>query len=246
MTRSFTPALFLLCALLVTPVQTLQANLLEQGFEVDYAASYRGLHVGVTTRRLVPNGDDTWTFTSDSEPAGLVKLIVTFDVTEQSRLLIDEQGVRPLSYSYRYGDRGDKSYRLDFDWQAGKVNAQPVEVDLDLPPDTQDNLSFLVAVMQKLQHGIREFDMVVAGRKKLRAHQVEALDEQTQRTEQGELSTVFVKAQEVGRDTRYELWCAPSLDYLPVRMRQVKKGKADIELELRRVTPLGDSTGRTP
>ena len=235
----------MVCAALLLPLQALEANLLEQGFEVDYAANYRGLHVGITTRRLVANGDETWNFESDSEPAGLVKLIVGFDVTEHSRLIIDDKGVRPLTYTYRYGDREDKSYRLDFDWQAGKVNAQPVGVDLDLPPGTQDNLSFLVAVMQKLQQGIREFDMVVAGRKKLRAHQVEALDTQPLQTELGELSTVFVTAQEVGRDTRYELWCAPSLDYLPVRMRQVKKGKADIELELRSVTPLGDPSGST-
>ncbi len=238
LTRPFRAA-WLVLALIAPLTGTAQANLLDHGFQLSYRASFRGLHIGVTKRRLSRNGGDTWLFRSDNEPQGLVKLLVDFDITEESELVMTEAEVRPLRYSYRFEGRDDKSYRLGFDWEAAKLEAQPADLELDLPPGTQDNLSFLVAVMQKLQQGEDRFQVIVAGRNKLRTHSVETLQRQTLETPLGELATVFVAAKEVGRDTRYELWCAPALDYLPVKMRQVKKDKPDIELLLESLSPLG-------
>ena len=53
------------------------ANLLEQGFEVAYETSWRGIHVGVTKRRLEAGANDTWSFRSENEPQDLARLVTS-------------------------------------------------------------------------------------------------------------------------------------------------------------------------
>jgi hypothetical protein len=69
----------------------------------------------------------------------------------------------------------------------------------------------------------------------LRDHRVEPRGEEFLDTPLGRIRTLVLVAQVVGKDTRYELWCAPDFDFLPIKLRQLKEDDETIELVIRSI-----------
>ena len=68
-------------------------------FEASYSWIWNGMTVAVTTLKLAKSGDDTWTYTSSSEPRGIGKLMSQRPRT-QGVLRITPTGVQPLTRAH--------------------------------------------------------------------------------------------------------------------------------------------------
>jgi hypothetical protein len=214
------PLLILWAAMLAWGPAVL-AGPLQDGYQARYTVTRNSLPLGESVRVLRPLGDGLWQFDARTAPTGLVALFFSDVIEEHSRLRRQDRQVRPLHYSYRrHGGRKERAYALGFDWQAGLLHFEHNGQQLPLTPGTQDPLSFVVAVMQHLHDGDKTFTLTIAGRKKVRDYRVHAADEITMNTALGRQPVIHVQAQEVGEDTRYDLWCLSRHDYLPLRIRQ--------------------------
>lgn len=226
-----------LAALLLSLAAPLtHAGLLTDGYQARYAVSRSGLPLGESVRVLRPLGPDHWRFDARAAPTGLAAVLFDDVIDEHSELRRLDGQVVPLRYSYdQHGGRKDKAYALRFDWQHHVLHFEHSGEQLPLPAGTQDPLSFVVAVMEHLSKGEKHFDLTIAGQDKLRDYRVDVTDQATMATVLGRQTVVSVVAQEVGKDTRYELWTLPAHEYLPLRIRQVRK-RQTTELRLRQLT----------
>jgi hypothetical protein len=210
-----------------------RADLLQTGFDVEYDVSWNGLSLGMTQRRLQPQSEGQFEFRSRTVAEGLVATFFSDVVEEASRLQIDGGHANPSYYRYRQvGGKKDRSYDLEFDWQRRQLRFSHNRSSAPLAPQTQDALSFFIEVMLRLRAGDARFAMTVAGRKKVRDYQVTTIGSETLSTALGTLPVIYLRAQEVGRDTRYELWCSAAHDFLPLKILQIKPDET-IELTVR-------------
>lgn len=228
-----------LCILiLLSCTAVAQADLVSEGFEIRYAVSRSGLPMGQSVRTLRPLGPDQWLFSARTVPTGIAAVLFNDVIDEQSHLQLIDGLVVPIDYRYKqHGGRKEKAYSLHFDWTTRQLHFLHSSEQLPLPTGAQDPLGFVVAVMQKLSQGEQDFQLTIAGHNKLRSYQVKATEQVDMETVLGRQAVVHVKAQEIGKDTHYDLWCLRDRDYLPLRIRQMRKD-AVTDLRLRElITP---------
>lgn len=134
----------------------------------------------------------------------------------------DAQGLRPD----RFVDQARKTRQLDFDWREQRLRVAGAPAVVPLPPDTQDRLSLflqlahtLAALPQPPRAG-QTWTLPVASPNDVQAWTFAFEGAQTQELPAGRFQTW--KLQRSPRhpdDQRVELWFAPALQHLPVRMR---------------------------
>lgn len=210
-----------------------QADLLQQGFQAHYAVSRDGLPLGESIRVLRPLDAAHWSFEARATPTGLASVLFGDIIEERSLLQLHGGIVVPTEYHYdQHSGRKDRTYALRFDWRSGLLHFVHSGEQLPLPPGSQDPLSFVVAIMQRLTRDEVDFRLTIAGSNKLRHYQVRITEQVEMDTVLGRQMVVRVEAEEIGKDTRYDLWCLRDRGYLPLRMRQLRK-KQTTDLRLR-------------
>jgi hypothetical protein len=208
------------------------AGPLRDGYQATYSVARDGLPLGESRRTVQRQPDGIWRADARTEPTGLVALLFSDVIEEHSSMRFTDQGVRPLRYRYdRHGGYKEKHYGLDFDWQAGRLQLSHTGQDIPLPEATQDPLSFVLEVMRRREQGEDEFVMAIAGRKRVRDYQVTTVAETTRDTVLGRETVVHVRADELGKETYYDLWLLPRHDHLPLRIRQ-QRGDETTDLRL--------------
>lgn len=219
----------------------LHAGPLQQGFSIEYAVKRKGLALGKSERAFRPVGNDQWQFDARTAPTGMAALFFKDVIEEHSLLQLTPDGVRPLDYRFdRAGGRREKHYALRYDWSGQALHYNSDELQVPLATGTQDPLSFLIEVMGRLGRGEREFPLSIADRNRVKDYQLRPHGEQHMKTPLGRLRVLHIQAKEIGKETYYDLWCAPSLDYLPVRIRQRRSGETT-DLMIKRFSLLASS-----
>lgn len=209
------------------------ARLLEEGFSIDYNVSRNGLDLGITRRDLRPGVGGQLEFSSHTQAEGMVRLVVRDIVKEHSILQIRDGQVLPTQYSYqRSGGRKERTYGLNFDWPRQELLFTETKVSVPLQRGTQDTLSFVAQVMLKLQGGEHSFSMPIASRKRVRHYRVESLGTEVLATAIGPVPVLHLKAEAIGRDTSYELWCSQGHEFLPLKLLKIDADET-IELTVR-------------
>lgn len=218
MTRA---ALVLLSMLACAPAQT--ASLQFDRFVASFVLRALGTTVGRSEWRLVPISDTRFLWETRSETAGAGALIRDVYVFERSESEIVGQTFRPLVYQYdRYGSNATRNVRVTFDWQDGMVvnTAQGHAWRMEVPPETLDKLSYLLALMRDLADGKRSMQYSIADGGRLKRYQLRAHGTETLQTALGPLETLKVVRLREDGGARATLWCAPALGYLPVKLER--------------------------
>ncbi len=149
------------------------------------------------------------------ETVGIAALFKSVKVVQISHGEMTPHGLKPDEFQL---DRGKGSEGARFDWAAGTVtNGQRID---PLPQGTQDMLSiyYQLALVQPKSGSL---DMPIATGRKLEHYHFEVLGEKVLATSEGDQQTVHLKVK-TGSDTM-ELWLAPQLGPLPLRIRIVNK-----------------------
>lgn len=162
--------------------------------------------------------------------AGGVYALVIPDLLQISEGFITNNGLQPVHFLYQFGNKRNKTFNADFNWENKKLvlkSEKGVET-LDLPTGTQDLLSFMyqfmfVPPMQNLQ-------LNITNGKKLGSYDYAFEGEEIISTKMGNLKTFHLsRSAEIG-EKKTELWLALDYQHVPVKIRETNKDGQVYEL----------------
>ncbi|HEY7642111.1 MAG TPA: DUF3108 domain-containing protein [Steroidobacteraceae bacterium] len=211
-----------------------------QPFTATYAVSYRGISAGTITFKFAHDpATDRYTYETHPHPGTLARLFISKSAVERSVMEIDANGTRPIEWQLDDGKSSkDDDGELHFDWShntvTGTVEGEPV--NLTAEPGTQDRSSIQIAVTTALLRGIEPGTIALIDDNRIKRYVYTKKDQTTVDSALGKLDTVLYESTREGGSSRTSrFWMAPSLEYLPVRAEQIRKGKVETVMVLQKV-----------
>lgn len=208
-------------------------------FSAEYVLKRNGLPLGNATRSLRSLGNGRYVFESVTYATGMIAWLVKDRIEERSTWTFSNGLLRPLEYKYdRYGGKKTRRVKLNFDWEH-RVVTNNIDGDpwrMDIPPEAQDKLLYQLAIMQDLKNGRSDLQYNIADGGRLKNYKFDILGEETVMTPLGRLKTIKLERLDDKRDTT--VWCAPSLNYLPVRLEQQESDGSRLSMDIQSVKGL--------
>ena len=227
----------LLLTLLLLPFSAQAAGMLEKGFTAKYELSIQSMYVGIATRQLTVK-DNQLTFTSVAVPKGLAKLFISDTISETSVMEYSEDTIHSINYRYKQtGGKEEVNDNVSFNKENKTIKLTHENQQFPVSENDYDVLNFQLALMLELQKHNNNFTFNVANHRGFYTYHVNVEGSEMIDTPAGQFDAIKVSSihNETGR--QFTLWCAPKLDYLPVRLEYIKKKNGDVsELVLQSVT----------
>jgi len=209
------------------------AQLLQTGFETTYEVQHNTIYLGDTVRKLSRQEDGQWLYQSSTKAKGLAGLFFKDTIEERSILAITPNGIRPSTYSYEQtGGKKEKHIKLDYHWNKNLMFSSYLNKDLGLLPGTQDLLSFVLQIMYELQANKQIIDMPIAYKDSIDQYQLKVIGKETIVTPFKSLPTVVLLSNKIKDKKQFKFWCAPSLQYLPIRIKKIENDGDEDTLSL--------------
>ena len=202
-------------------------------FNAIYTVKRNGFGLGSINRSLSLQADNSYIFESYTQTGKMIALFYKDKITERSHWQFIDGRPRPTQYIYhRRGGKRERHVELQFDWKKQRVtniiNSDPWR--MQVPPDTQDKLLYQITIMQDLADK-KALEYTIADGGKLKNYAFEIIGSETIKTGLGHLETIKIKRINDKRNTT--IWCAPSRNFFPVRIRQKEKDGTHHELLIR-------------
>ena len=237
----FTTAL-LICAF---SANTVSAQHLEPGdiapFEAVYEVGNNLIKAGTAKLSLTRN-NDLWTYTLKTSPRGVLKLAGKGKIEEQSTFRIQREDgellIEPQTYRFRQDNEKRRQVDATFDWQNRTMthSYRGIEETETFDEPVIDRLSATLLMMNLLRHGFESAELQVFDTGRMKSVAFNNIGMETLDTPLGEIETFRVINNKVDDDVRRTTtWFAPSLDYIPVKIEQLKRGKLVARLNLLRL-----------
>ena len=171
-------------------------------------------------------------FKSYSMPIGLLAFKKDETRDEQSEGLIVEGNIQPYSYNYLQvrDNKTRRQVELTFDWKKNEVTNHHKHKNnkwsMSIPLHTIDKLSYQLSLMLTLANKPESnFSFHIADGGKLKEYYFEIMGEERVYTSLGSFKTIKVQHKRYKKEKNITLWCAPELNYLPVKIIQEETGK---------------------
>ena len=207
-------------------------------FSVTYAVGNNLVTAGDATLELARAGEG-WRYSLSTEPSGIFRLTGKGRIEETSLIDTVPDGeallLRPSTYTYRQDDEARRSVDATFDWEAGELDwLRRDELEsTSLDPPIVDRLSVTLLVMSALRRGEKRVQVHVFDNGRIKDVVFEDQGAETLDTSLGELDTRRVLRSNLDGSSRTTItWFAPSLDYMPVKIEQLKRGDLVARLTL--------------
>lgn len=219
----------------------------------DYSAKYEiemnGLQAGELTQQLETLTDGLHRFRSATKAKGVVALFRRDTVKETSLWTLSEQQIKPRQYLYqRSGGKKDKYLRMDFDWPKNSVHIDDKvhPWDLEIETGTLEKHVYQVQLRLDLLQNPEQstFNYLIADGGRIKHYQIERLEQEIITTPLGKIATVKFRRQrdrDSDKDRETTLWCAPELNYLPVKLEHIEKDDTKFTAVIRRVDGISKS-----
>jgi hypothetical protein len=203
-------------------------------FEASYTWIWHGAAIAVSTLKLERGQDDTWIYSSNSEPRGLGNLY-PMRPKLRSVLRVTDQGVQPLSYHATDGTSANqRGADVTFDWDAGQARGtyEGVKVDMALKSGLQDDLSIQIALLYALRQGHAPANLSMIDKNSIRDYSYQREGSETITTRLGRIETVIYASHHEGSPRVTRFWCAPARGYVPVRVEQKRLDSVEWTMEI--------------
>lgn len=206
----------------------------------------QGFLIGDATYRFEHDGG-TYRISTVAQARGLAALIVQGRGKVESRGRITPAGLQPSSFEVERG-RPDKREIATFDWDSKLVTLQDQKT-APLDPMTFDPLTVLWQSYFTPPTDER-YSFSVATTRRLYRYDVTREGEERITWRHGEVDTVRWHRKSEDSKTEAWFWLAPSLHYIPVKIRvtQTSRGTLEVMLDAIRTdaTPASDTEPDTP
>ncbi|REL26724.1 DUF3108 domain-containing protein [Thalassotalea euphylliae] len=219
------------------------AQPLVEPFSAKYTILRKSKSVGSAVRELsyLPNGLAKYSYHTEIE-----WLVFSDRRAETSIVAIDQGKVKPTHYTFkREGTGKDKDYEWQYDIGANQATnvKEKRTLEVDFPDNIQDKLSYhlqnrfnLIANAQQ-QNKQQHFVYPVVGTSgKVKNYVYEYDGEEELMLPYGLVKTVRLKREVADKKRATYAWFAPELNYLMVKLYQMKGGVEQFQAQLSSVT----------
>ena len=209
-----------------------------QPFVATYSVEWKGITAGTTTLELTRTGPDRYLYRSRIAARGLFRLFFPEDISQSSRLTVEDGTIRPLQYRADDGPNDvARAIALDFDWGTHRVHgtAEKKPVDVELRPGTQDPMSIQLVMMRTLAADRLPKTFLMIEKTEISGYDYTHEGSARLHTALGDLDTVIWSSRRPDSDRVTRMWYAPDLGFMPVRAERTRGGKAEIEMLIRSV-----------
>ncbi|HEY8538906.1 MAG TPA: DUF3108 domain-containing protein [Steroidobacteraceae bacterium] len=210
-----------------------------QPYIATYHVTYRGLNAGELRMQLTYDpATNRYTFETRAKPSVLARLVIGRDAIERTVVEVTPDGIRPLEWFLEDGKSGDGGDgQLTFDWSRNVVSGtyEGHAVELPAQPGLQDRLSIQLAVNAALAQGREPNTIVMVNGDRTREYTYISKGTAEIDTKLGKLSTIIYESTRPGSDRVSKVWHVPSLEYLPARVEQIRKGKVETVMVLQAI-----------
>ena len=196
-------------------------------FTASYNITYGGLSAGTATLTLKRESDGRWSYQSLTTARGFFRLAMPAELRSRSVFTVQDGKVVPEQFVAEDGTSGSsRDQELHFDWAAGRVTGKSEKstVNLPLQPGMLDSLSVQVALMHELLAGRTPARFVLVDKGKIKDYNYTAEGEDLLRTPLGEHRTVIFRSSRPGSSSGTWFWCAPEMNFLPLKVER-REGK---------------------
>lgn len=169
-----------------------------------------------------------YSLTWSVEATGLLGLFYP-NLVQTSEGNITKNGLQPLRYQYQFGDKKDKSYQAEFDWDNRTLMLKSSNGDkaTDMASNTQDMLSFMYQFM--FVAPLQEMRMSLTNGKRMNEYDYVFEGEETVTVDAQSLRTLHIAHSKANNDEKTELWLAVDYRYIPVKIKKTDKKGMVIE-----------------
>jgi hypothetical protein len=190
-----------------------------QSVTASYDMYRNGGHIAVMTEQFEAK-DGGYRIVSETQAIGLFKLFERIPLRLVSAGKLNADGLQPAQFEGKRGDTDPRQVRGEFDWEAarltlsrdGKTEALP------LPRGTQDRLSQMYQFMFLAPDEQQRLEVSMTNGRKLDRYYYTVQKGVEIDTALGRIATLHLVKQRRLDQSGVELWLAPQLRYLPVRM----------------------------
>ena len=197
--------------------------------EIDFRGANGSKGEGTQRFELGENGH----YKLHSEMSMPVFLFVSGKMEQTSEGLVTEHGLQPLTFYQK--TTGSKALTATFNWAEKHVSLEGKRQEtIDLPPSTQDLLSFMYQFM--FVPPLNEMRLSVLTGKKLKTYVYEFEGEDSLSTPAGTFKSAHIAKSNQDGDEKTELWLAADYRYLPIRIKKTEKDGTTYDLVVNRIT----------
>ncbi len=219
-------AQFLLCCVLSAAGMGQPAAAISEPFVARYSLTTQGAKIGKTDWSVMPLTGGVFVYESRTVAAGIFGLVSDEEIVERSQWRLDQGVLQPLIYSYRRsgGDK-ERNVQVSFDWEnyQAENTARGHSWRMPVPAGTLDKLSYVLVLMEDLAAERSELRYQIADGGRLKIYELRIEGEERIETALGSLDTVIVRRLRNDEERETLLWCAKSLNYLPVMIEHREK-----------------------
>ncbi|HEX7235764.1 MAG TPA: DUF3108 domain-containing protein [Gammaproteobacteria bacterium] len=209
------------------PVATYTAN---------YLVEYKGKDAGsaeLAVRKLPDS--DLYEFTSTVMAKGLLKLARPKPAVERSHFRVVAGDLQPLEFWYEDGSRsGEDNVHVVFDWDRGVVTFNSAEArrEMPVPQGAVDRGTLQVARMLDFASPNMPSKYTIVDDDSVGEYDYTDNGTATITTKAGTHETRVFTQQRAGSSRTTQLWVAPAMQFLPVRIEQRRNGEVQTALVL--------------
>lgn len=190
-----------------------------QAVAIGYDLYRNGGHIAVMTEQFEAK-DGGYRIISETQAIGLFKLFERIPLRLVSAGKLNADGLQPVQFEGKRGDADPRQVRGEFDWEAARLTlSRDGKTDtLPLPRGTQDRLSQMYQFMFLAPDELQRFEVSMTNGRKLDRYFYTVRKGVEIDTALGRIATLHLVKQHRPDQSGVELWLAPQLRYLPVRM----------------------------
>ena len=202
--------------------EAIHAELLNRNFSVTYEVSRDGFYIGDTERSLTQLPDGIWQYKSTTTAKGLAGMLFHDTVNETSTFKQTANSITPLSYVYdQSGGKKRTHYQIDFQWDKHIIHNSFQNKEFKLEPNAQDLQTFQLQIMRDLQNHQNTMTYFITDQKDASTYVLTQNGSAKIDTPYKKLETIKLVSNKLNDNDQYLIWCAPSLEFLPVRMQKI-------------------------
>lgn len=226
----------LVCLVLFSATPS-QASLLTSGFTAAYEVHHNSIYLGTSVRTLKKQDEKTWDYRSHTAPEGVVKLFVSDIIDESSSIKQSNNQLQPVTYKYhQHGGKEEKIFQLDFDWQKKQLSNSYTKKDYPIENGAHDLLSFQLQLMVDMQAGKKSVSYVIADKKRVETYKLNLEKTEDVETTMKTFSAIKLVSNKIRGKMQFIIWCAPELNYLPIKVMKVEEDGDESILSLKSIS----------
>lgn len=202
-------------------------------FDATYSVHY-GILRGTMTLQL-SRSDAGYLYETSLSPRGMASWIRTGTIVERTELETANGMVLPLDYvSTDTIARPARNTGYFFGKDPGRVTGQYKAQSIDVPMRAggQNRISAQVAMMMALKSGTELSRFPIFDRGRWKEYEFGIAGEQVVKSPAGRFDTVEIRYAPADNVKSWSLYCATSLDYMPVMIVYRERGKTKSRAEL--------------